>query len=629
MGAIAGIQYLNDFSKTDVKESMQNMLEAMMHRAPEYKTGNINPQGSYGVRYHPFAASSNSIAFDNAKNLLVIMDGEIFNVIEGATYDGKAGNDAEIVLDLYRKEGDLFAEKIDGSYAIAIWDEFRQKLILTRDRVGFKPLFYLKQDHLFIFASEIKAILASGLYHKSVDLVALNNFLSYWYVPNPDTLLESIKQVRPGHQLILENGNLSEKAYWKFTYRQDVKDQGKQYYKARFLEVFRNAVSRRLQRHPNCGAFLSGGLDTSGVVAVMRELTKEPFKVFTGGFEDKQYNEVGDAKIVADHLNLDHLSILIELTKDLPQILEKIVWYHDSPFVDTSAIPSYFAAKLAKEHVNVVLTGDLPDQLIGGSGHHVKSLSKQQSGPFVYRLLRNRGFNYIATHLPWSSGGTSLIDKIIRVLYRETFPLEEQRIMLNMPAPELFKRRLYSPDMLRVNRKNNPLDYARSLYKEVEEYELLDKLLYFDTLSYATDDLMIKVERMTMAHGLVAISPFHDKEFVEFVATLPTHYKIRDMVRKYIMKEALRPLLPEHTLNKKKKGFDMPIEDWLIKIFPDYVRDILLDSKTLNRGYFDKAFMRKMVLDYLRGKTDYASGSTATIISLITLELWHRSFVDT
>ena len=628
MGGIAGIRYFVDSQKFDAQELLEAMLETIQHRAPYSQMHNSHEGISFGVRYHHLEKLSGAMVYDKARDILAIVDGTILNYREDYGFKGQFNNDAEIILKLYKKEGDNFLNNIDGQYAIAIWDGKEKRLLLARDRVGCKPLFYTTFDNGVVFASEIKAILATKLCPKSVDLIALNNFLSYWYVPNPDTLLNSLKQVRPGHLLLIEGGNIIEKSYWKFTYKQDEKDHGEAYYKEKFLEVFINSVSRCIKRYPDCGAFLSGGLDSSSVVAVMHELKQAPFKVFTGGFKEEQYNEIGDAKVVADHLDLDHHSVIVELQKDLPQLLEKIVWYHDAPFVDTSAIPSYFAAKLAKEHVDVVLTGDFPDQLMGGSGHHVAFMSRCQSDPFIYGLLRNKMFNYIVTRMPWSSGSTSTIDRLKRMIYRETFPLEEQRIIMNMPVPELLKRCLYSSEMKKMNRENNPLNYARSLYQEVDDYGLLDKLLYFDTLSYATDDLMVKVDRMTAAHGLIAVSPFHDLELIEFIAALPEKYKMKNFVGKYIMREALRPMLPEYTLNKKKKGFDMPVEEWLVKNNGQYVKEILLDAKTLNRGYFNKVFMARMVEDFLNMKTDYASGSAATIISLLTCELWHRIFVD-
>ena len=625
MGGIAGI--LSKYAGQNEYKVVLQMLDVVSYRAPVSTAYPLDNGCVLGVRYHTPIEQTSVIARDESRKLCVVIDGKLFNGLK-TSRENQTFSDAESILEIYREKEDGCFSRIDGSFAIAIWDGVEKRLLLARDRVGFKPLFYTKLNHTFLFGSEIKSLLASKLCSRSVNLRALNDFLSYGYVCNPETMFESIFQVRPGHFLIFREGEVSEKPYWRFSYRQEERNKPEFYYKEKFLEIFKKAVSRRVERHPDCGAFLSGGLDTSGVVAMMYELKKEPFKVFTGGFEDEQYNEISDAQVVSDHLGLEQHSIIIKFDADFPRLLEKIVWHHDAPFADTSAIPSYFASKLAKEHVGVVLTGDFPDQLIGGSGHQVNLLSRQQSDSFIYPFLRKKILNSLVTRLPWSAGGTSFYDKVKRMLYRETFSLEEQRIILNMPVPELLKRCLYGPDLLKINSEHNPLSIARSIYGEVKGSNLLDKLLYFDVLSYAPDDLMVKVERMTMAHGLEAFSPFHDHEFVEFVAGLPAHLKIKGEIRKYIMREALKPFLPEHTLNKKKKGFDMPIAEWMIKKFPDYVREVLLDTRTLSRGYFDKAFLKGMVDHFLSKKTDYASGSDGTIISLLTLELWHRLFVD-
>ncbi|MBU4445028.1 hypothetical protein KJ656_08115, partial [bacterium] len=510
MGGIAGIQYLESSLNMDKQMLVQKMLDTVKHRAPHCHVEAVEQGITLGVRYHQQEDRSRVMAHDGSRDLWVILDGEVFHSSNTHEYKEKAISDAQIILQQYQQRGLKFLNQIDGSYSISIWDGEQKRLLLARDRFGVKPLFYLKLSNIILFASEIKAILASQLYRKSVNLRALNNFLSYGYVPNPDTLFDSINQVRPGHMIICQDGKITEQAYWKFSYRQDKSNKPEAYYKEKFLDIFETAVSRRLKRHNDCGAFLSGGLDTSAVVAVMHKLKQVPFKVFTAGFEEERYNEISDAKIVADHMRLDHITTILRFNEDFPQLLEKIVWHHDAPFSDTSAIPSYFAAKLAKEHVNTVLTGDFPDQLIGGSGHQAKALERLSSDPVPYRLLRNHNLNNLVTCLRWSAGSTTVLDKIKRMLYRETFPLEEQRIILNMPIPELLKQRLYSPEMLRVNSEYNPLLVARSIYGDVKEYTLLDKLLYFDILSYAPDDLMVKVDRMTSAHGLNAISPFHD-----------------------------------------------------------------------------------------------------------------------
>ncbi len=563
-----------------------------------------------------FESGIQSRSFHDDGDTRIIVNGDLLNI-----------QDESSLISLYKTMGPDFITRIDGSFTMSVQD--RKKLILIRDRCGTKPLFYLKANNDIVFSSDIKAIIKSPYYsNRNVNLMSLNNFLSYGYIPHPETMFEGIRQVKPGHMIIWENGNLEEKPYWKFKYNPGTHIKTEKEYTETFLEILEGAVSRCMDKHPDAGAFLSGGLDTSSVVAMMHKLTEKPFKVFTAGFHEKKYNEIEDAKILSDHLSLDHYTTLIDFTDDFPDFLKELVRHHDEPFADTSAIPSYHVAKLAREHVGTVLTGDFPDQLIGGSGHQVMAMSKEQNDPIYKRLLRNKGLNSFVCALQMRAGSTSFLDKLKRALYRETFSLEEQRVLLNMPVPPQLKQCLYSKDLLEINRRYDPLNIAREIYKEVPNESLLNKILYFDITSYAPDDLKTKVDRMCSANGLNAISPFHDLELIEFIATIPVDMKIRGSNRKYIMREALRPFLPEHTLNKKKQGFAMPMAEWMVLKMSDFVQDLLFDAKTLNRGYFDKGFLKTMVTNYLNHKTDYATGSEATIISLITLELWHRLFID-
>ena len=412
MGGIVGIQFLKNLGSIDKQRVVQEMLDEISHRAAYSGVYSIDIGSAFGIRYHTPADQTKLFAHDGSGKLYVVMDGEICDGFERSKLNKIGFSDAEIVLELYREKGTEFLNQIDGSFAIAIWDATEKKLLLARDRVGFKPLFYAKSDGAFLFGSEVKSLLASKVFPRSVNLQALNDFLSYGYVCNPETMFESIFQVKPGHFLIFKDGEVLEKPYWRFNYKQEERNKPEFYYREKFLEIFKKAVSRRMERHPDCGAFLSGGLDTSGVVAMMHQLKKGPFKVFTGGFEDEQYNETSDAQVVSDHLGLDQHSIIIKFDADFPKLLERIVWHHDAPFADTSAIPSYFASKLAKEHVDVVLTGDFPDQLIGGSGHHVDLLSRQTSNSFIYSFLRNGAVNRLVSRLPWGAGGTSFFDKV-------------------------------------------------------------------------------------------------------------------------------------------------------------------------------------------------------------------------
>jgi asparagine synthase (glutamine-hydrolysing) len=626
MGSIAGYWSKKE-SRAVIPDLTNGMIRAAPYRGPHADHFRCGDGMQIDVGFDGILAKSRAEAFDESAGIRVVMDGVLFSCSD-AENEKIAEEDARQVLRLYLRHKEDFLSKIDGSFSLALHDCKQKKLILARDRLGTKPLFYYAREDCVVFGSETKMVLQSGMLEKRVNLSAIDCLLSYGYIPCPLTMFEGIHQVKPGHLMIFDKDGAKEQEYWKFKYNPARRKEPIEHLAREFLDVFEKSVRRRLDRFPEAGAFLSGGLDTSSVVAVMRRIKGAPFKVFTAGFQEESFNEIEDARIVADHLDVNLITTVINYEDGFADLLEKIVWHHDSPFADTSAIPSYYAAKLAREHSNTVLTGDFPDQLIGGSGHQVKALSRETSDGILLKGLRGLRLNRFARRFPLKAGGTSLPDKVKRFIYRESFSLEEQRVLANMPVPPLLKRCLYSRDLMNANARFDPLDVASSLYREVEKESLLDRILYFDTLSYAPDDLMVKVERMTAAHGLNAFSPFHDKDLVEFVASLAPEMKIRGNERKFIVRQAMRPLLPEHTMSKRKQGFAMPIGEWLVRNLADYVRHILLDSRTLNRGYFDKRFMRRMIESFLVGKADYASGSESTIVCLLTLELWHRLFMD-
>lgn len=628
MGGIAGAHAIGENIET-WQQMISAMLSKIAHRGGIRTYNKCGERTFLGVLCHEEKEELINIAVDESKKKCIIFDGKIFFKNDCKSYlSGEIRSDAKCLLDIYLKVGTDFLKHIDGSYAIVIWDGAEKKLFLIRDRFGTKPLFYFIKKEKILFGSEIKSILEAIPYKPSLNLSSLNEFLSYGYVPTPDTMFDEIHQIRPGHFLAWEQGKVIEKSYWRFKYQHANSEKPDSYYIEKFLSLLESAVKIRLEKCPDAGAFLSGGLDTSSVVSMMHKIKGNSFKVFTAGFAEEEYNEINEAKILSDFLKIEHFTTLIDFDKKFSNLIEKLVWHHDAPFADTSAIPSYYASELARKYVDTVFTGDFPDQLIGGSNHQVFTLNREAHDPIWKRKLRNRKINQFVTSLSLSAGGLNLLDKIKRFLYRETFSLEDQRIISSMPIPPLLKRCLYHSDLFEVNRKNDPLENARFLYKSVTDHNLLDKLLYFDIYSYAADDLMIKVDRMSKAHGLEALSPFHDFELAEFMETVPAHLKIRGGKTKYILREALKPMLPEKTLKKKKQGFGMPIEKWLRKDLSDYVQDILFDHRTMNRGYFNKKFMNKLVTNFLENKTDYASGSEAAIICLITLEIWHRLYID-
>jgi len=625
MGAIYGVKYF-DRHENQGRFLFKKMGMALQHRGACSKNVNINSSCLLGVRAeNDLCVQTKKSASDNVTNVHVVMDGDIYKCESRDPVHSQS--DAQLVLKLYNQHGLKFVEMIDGNYAICVYDGHRDRLLLVRERVGFKPLYFLKLDHSIVFASEIKAILECREYDRSIDLQCLDRFLTYGYVTTPDTLFKSIYQVIPGYMLLLENGKISEKKYWEFKYSH-IDHGSEDSIQEKFLNRLTTAVSRRLLKHPDAGAYLSGGLDSGSVVALMKKIGRKPFSVFTAGFREEKFDEISDAKIVADHLGLGHKTVMVDI-EDLPALIEKLVWHFDAPFLDTSAIPSYAAAKITREYVGTVFTGDLPDQLLGGSGHHAFWLNKDRK-EFALKslLLRHKAVRHIVSRLICSAGTVSYYDKVKRRIYREIFSLEEQGVMLRSHFPELLKRKIYTPSMRYETFRSDPLAIARKIFEEVQNEDLINKILYYDVVSYARDDLMPKVERMTMAHGLTAVSPFHDVDLIEYVATLPVSMKIRGGNRKYVLRKSVESLLPTQTIQKRKQGFAIPIDEWLKGKLSIFVRDILFDRRTLQRGYFEPVWIKKMVEDYFKGKTDYATGGAYAIFALVTLELWHRIFLD-
>lgn len=630
MDAIAAQFKKDNIGSSSSERNLDLMLGAVKNGGNCNKERFWGEKWSMGMCSHLKLIRNRQFFTDDNQGLWVMISGDIFDVEDTCVEDLDLNNDAQVLAHLYGKYGIRFIEKVDGAFSVSLYDEKKKTLLLARDRLGTKPLYYCENPTSIFAASEINSIIGPGFAQRTVDMVSVNLFFTYGFLPNPATLLKGIKQVKPGHILICSPEGIREKLYWKFEYNRTGPVLQDHEYLEKFRDIFKSAVSKRISKYPEAGAFLSGGLDTGSVVAMMNRLAHNRFKVFTAGFHEEKYNEIDEAKLLSDKFGLEHFTTVIGFDDKFPEFLENLVKIHEMPFSDTSAIPSYFVAKLAKEHVNTVFTGDFPDQLLGGSGHHRWALNRDENDPAWKRMLRNSSLflNKFATSVSFSAGTTSFKDKLLRTLYRETFPLEEQRVILSMPIQPYLKGKLYSQQLIKLNKQMDTLSIAKNLYKEVRDENLLDKILYFDINFYAIDNLNVKVDRMCRANRLKAISPFWDRELVEFGALIPTHMKIRGTNQKYILRESMRSMLPEQTLSKKKQGFAMPIGQWLIHKMKGFVGDLLLDGTTLDRGYFDKKFMRTMVENFLAGKTDYATGSEATVISLITFELWHRNYID-
>lgn len=580
---------------------------------------------------HP-RVSAHSI--DN--DIVVLIDGILLDVPEHsktllpANEPNSLPACTQLIALAYRKWGLDFAEKLEGEFSCTIWDAKQQRLVLFRDPYGHKPLHYYSKDGLVAFASEIKGVLAAGI-PRSINKTGLSDFLSLNCVPCPETIFKDIYQVPPGCMVIFERGEVRVKQYWspKIT----VTDGGITLVEAvnQFSQVLSNAVKRRMVTDDTY-CFLSGGVDSSALVSFAAEHSSKPIHCISVGFKEEERNELEFAAAMSQHVGAVHHQVIATPDSFL-DMLETLVGHHDSPFTDTSAFPTYFAGKLARNFTDVIMTGDGPDQMLGGSGHHVFALQNNLLNPQkkLNSHLYKAGVDFLSLITDQPVG--SIAAKIRRKLYRDSVSPVHAMYDLRSCFPDIAKQYLCSPDFWETHRQQNPYRHPESWFAEAGNVDDINKYLYADMKFYVTDDLMIKVDRMCMAHGLETLSPFQDIAVGQVANSLPVNYKIHvsntgEITTKYLLKEVCKGRLPKIIMNKPKQGFGIPLEKWLRHNDCQFLKETLLDSKFISRGFFKKESVERLVNLFAAGKNDYYFPSPMGIVALLTLELWHRKYLD-
>ncbi len=504
----------------------------------------------------------------------------------------------DLLCNIYKTFGNGFAEKFRGDFTIAIVDSEKQKVLLARDQAGHKQLYYTVDDGKFSFSFSMEDILKERKKERKINLKALNFYLDFRFIPYPNTLFEGIKVVPPGHTVIYEKGNIQVKPYWERKY-QTSERKSEDYYAKRLYELMEDAVGVRLEGNGPIGAFLSGGLDSSTLVGLMAKINKRPVKTFTAGFSESDFNEIPDAKTVSDYFGVEHHSILIK-PEDVIKFLPNLIRFSGQPFYDSTAIATYYAAKLAKEHVDTVLDAHGPDQQLASFDDYII--------PIKYRL-RN-------------------------IL---TFDLAERIILNKTLFRNGLKEKLFNFPTTMADDVSN---FIYTELKKVKSRSLLEKLLYWDCQHSVPDYLMVKLESMVGPHNLEVRNPFLDVRVMDFILTIPDDLKLRMVynpikkyimkqkpVTRYIMKKAMGSLLPEDTLRKKKQHFSVPLKHWMKNQLKDYTCDILLSQKALSRDFWNGQAIKDIARDFYSGKKpDIHYGIVWT---LLLIELWNRGFIDT
>jgi asparagine synthase (glutamine-hydrolysing) len=553
----------------------------------------------------------------------IVFNGEIYNYRElrddlirrGHAF--KTNTDTETIVHLYEEEGEACVSRLRGMFAFAIYDRRARKLFLARDRVGVKPLHYALAGNRLVFGSEIKSLLQHPEVPRAVNHEAISDFLSFSYVPDPQTAFRGIRKLPPGHTLTFKDGFLVTRCYWDFDYPEQEPDQkveSEEYYIERLRELIAESVSMRLMSDVPLGAFLSGGIDSSTVVAMMARAMGRPVKTFSIGFTESSHDELHYARIAARHFDTEHHEFIV--TPDVCRVVEEIVWHHDEPFADVSSVPTYIVSKMAREHVTVVLSGDGGDELFAGYERYLVDRQRQKFERlpgFFRRNLMLRASRWLPRHVYGKN-------------YLRNVSLEPGARYIDSIScfDEDKKQQLLSGDFRRALSRHNATEKFTRLFAAPGSPERLDHLLYLDSKTYLPGDIMTKVDRMSMAHSVEAREPLLDHRLIEFAQRIPAVFKLRGSETKSILKKAMRGIIPDEIIDRPKQGFGVPMQKWFKEDLREMVIDTLNDSRTRQRGYFDQRVVSATLREHLSGRRD----NSRHLWSLLMLELWHRAFID-
>jgi len=613
-------------SPTEIWSVLQRMTAVMIHRGPDDEGFFISGGVGLGMRRLSIIdlVSGKQPLYNEDRSVVVVFNGEIYNY-RGLTEELRrrghvftTASDTEVIVHLYEDFGEDCVHELRGMFAFAVWDTRNRRLFLARDRLGIKPLYHTQVGERLVFGSEIKAILQHPEVQARLNLEGLSNYLSLKYVPAPQTMFTDIFAVPPGHTLTCDQHGVTIRSYWdlSFANNQNVRE-SEEAYAEQLGGLLRESVRLRLMSDVPFGAFLSGGIDSRTIVALMSQFLDEPVKTFSVGFEGdgEEFSELPYARLVAKQYQADHHEIIFG-PQDLIDLAEKVVWHLDQPIADVAALANYMVAELASRHVKMVLTGEGGDELFAGyaryAGERLSPLFQRIPGPAKSLALavsdRIPGLRRpkIALYALCQS------DEVTRLT--NWFPLFNHEMKATLLSDAL-KRELNGASVDRV--------FAQHLAR-TDAADPLSRMLYVDTKLWLPDDLLARGDKMSMAASIEARVPLLDHKIVEFAASLPPHLKLRRLTRKYLLKEVSRAWLPARIIDRKKQGFPIPTSVWFRKEARSFVRDILSPAAIQRRGLFDLDYVEKLLDEHEAGFADHG----ALLWGLLSVELWHRLFID-
>ncbi len=618
MCGIVGIIGLN--GRPVSSEELWGMCAALVHRGPDDEGLYLGSGRRAGLAMRRLSIIDVKTGHQPVSNedgsVWVVLNGEIYNFqelrreLEDLGHTFRTATDTEVIVHLYEEHGNRCVERLRGMFAFALWDDNRKILLLARDRLGIKPLYYAEVGGRLVFASELKAILQLPEVDRILNWDAVSHLFSFLSTPSTESIITGVRKLEPGHLLVAAlDKNPVVHQYWDVRFEPDY-SRTEENVVEQLRELLQESVKLHLVSDVPLGAFLSGGIDSSAVVANIARLTTGPIKTFSIGFSDQDYNELHYARLVAERFSTDHHELVLE--PDVLSVVDDLAWYLDEPSGDSSAIPTYMVSKLAAGHVKVVLSGDGGDELFAGYDRY---LVEQRERRWFLPATVRRALGRLGRTLPDGMRGRNLLCHL-------ALPWPDRYL----DAVTLFrqddKQRLFKPEVFELLAHFDPAeDSVRSLAHVNGNW--LSALQYLDLKRYLPLDILTKVDRMSMAHSLEARVPLLDHKVVEFAATIPRDLLLRNGSTKYIFKRAMQGILPNAILHRPKQGFAVPLGRWFRGQLGSFLRDLLLSDTSRRRGILNAAYIERLISRHEQGRP-----LDLQLWTLISFELWCRTFLD-
>ncbi len=637
MCGICGLLYFEPDTKAEV-EILQEMNTALSHRGPDDEGYYV--EGNVGLAMRRLKIidleTGHQPIFSEDKSICVVFNGEIYNFRELRRNLSQKGHifrtdsDTEVIVHLYEEYGQNCVLHLRGMFSFALWDMKRMRLLLARDRIGIKPLHYYYDSSILVFGSEIKALTKHPSVPRELDHDALFYYLSFSYVPAPQTIFKGIRKLLPGHLLICDAQGVRLEQYWDVQFRRN-NHSSESYLREELVDLLRESIQMHLVSDVPLGAFLSGGVDSSTVVAMAGQFLPQPLRTFSIGFRDQRFNESHDAQLVANRFHTQHEEFILDDMSFDPDIINEIFERVDEPFADSSMIPTYILSKLTRSKVTAALSGDGGDELFGGYPY------------YQYLLLLEHG-----RRLP--SVFTALVLWLLRFVASGSFMFSGDHVrrirrfagVFNKPEKEilLFLRSLFSAEdkedllsnefLSSVQERDVTLLFDQYLNKMRGE-SLVDQLLYLDLKTSLPDDMLAKVDRMSMSNSLEVRVPLLDHRVVEFAASIPSHLKVRYVSKKYLLKKALGGVLPDRVLKKRKMGFEIPLHNWADKGMVDFINDSLTEPRIKSQGIFQWKEVERLVKLFSLAEGEFNKKISRYQVNqrlwtLLSFQLWSQRF---